>query len=469
MSEPRRLHPAGIAVAGLEDLRGALVPALAIALLSGGLDSLAAAVARVGAFALIGTVVAAVSGYVRWANTWYSVGDGAVRLRSGIFQKRERTIPLDRLQSIDESQGPVQRLFGVSQVRLQAAGSGEGAEIKLGALSGADIAALRAAAAGAAPAAAVAPEPGGPARRLGTPMLLLAGITSAQFGFVLPVMAAAGQAVDELAEPLVGWVSEGGAEHSAGAIFAAAAVVVGAAWLVAFLGTLIAFAGHTVERRGDRLRIVRGLLVRRESTIPVDRVQGVLLVDGLARQPLGMTQLRLETAGYADERVHERTLFPLLPRSEVERLMAELLPELSPPRVELRRPPQRALRRYLLRPAALPALAAVVALAAGAGAVWAAAAAALALAAAAHGALRFHAAGWSVRDRLLVVRGRRVARWTLVARAGSVDIRGTTQDPLQRRARLASLRFAIASRRRAEVPHVDVADAAPALAALAAR
>jgi putative membrane protein len=469
MSEPRRLHPAGIVVAGLEDLRGVLVPALVVAVVSGGLDSLASAVMRVGGFALIGAVVAAVSGYIRWANTWYSVADGGVRLRSGILEHRERTIPLDRLQSVDESQGPVQRLLGVRQVRLQAAGGREGAEIKLGALSSDDVEALRAAVAGAAPAAVTAPEPSGPARRLPLPMLLLAGVTSAQLGFLIPVAAAASQAVDEVAEPLVGWVTEGGTTHSAATVLVAAAVVIGAAWLVAFLATVIAFAGFSIERRGDRLRVTRGLFVRRESTIPVDRIQGVLVVDGIVRQPLRMTQLRVETAGYSDERAYERTLFPLLARGEVEGFLGELLPELSTPAADLRRPPARALRRYLLRPAALPALVALVLLAAGAAPAWPTLAAAVAVVAGAHGALRFRAAGWSVHDRLLVARGRRLARWTLIARAGSVDIRGTTQDPLQRRARLASLRFAIASRRRAEVAHVDVADAGPALVALAPR
>src|SRR5688572_32758117 len=44
---------------------------------------------------------------------------------TGLLESKVRTIPLDRLQSVDASQGPVQRLFGVQQLRLQAAGTGK--------------------------------------------------------------------------------------------------------------------------------------------------------------------------------------------------------------------------------------------------------------------------------------------------------------------------------------------------------
>jgi len=219
-------------------------------------------------------------------------------------------------------------------------------------------------------------------------------------------------------------------------------------------------------RRGDRLLVERGWIVRRQSSVPVARVQAVRLIDGIARQPLGMTQLRLETAGYHDERADERTLFPLLRRSEVPAFLEELLPELDAPLAILEPPPPRALRRYVLIPAVAGSLPGI-ALGAVVSAELLAVAAAGLLVGAAWGLARFRAAGIALGPRLLIVRSRRLARSTVVARRTSVDIRSALQTPLQRRARLASLRFAIASKHSFGIAHVDTRDATSALRELA--
>ena len=328
--------------------------------------------ARLVVFGALGAVIAGVTGYVRWSTTTYGVGAGAVRFRTGVFKVSEKSIPVERLQSLDISQGPVQRLFGVRQVRLQAAGSGKTAEILLNALSDSEIAELRAAVAEApalrgAGAGADAPDAVAPARRLTTGRLLLAGLTSAQIGFLVPIAAGAAGAVDDLSDPLVDWARGGGESVSVGTAAAIVGAILGAAWIVAFVANVVGFGGFALRRHGDRLEIERGYIVRRVASVPVARIQAVRVVDGVLRQPLGMTQLRLETAGYADERADARTLFPLMRRDEVRGFLRELLPELDAPLEPLTPPPGRALPRYIWPPAlALAAATAGAAIGAGA-------------------------------------------------------------------------------------------------------
>ena len=71
------------------------------------------------------------------------------------------------------------------------------------------------------------------------------------------------------------------------------------AWLLSFAGAVVTFAGFEVVRDGDRLRIRSGLFSRRAATLPLSRVQGVRIVEGLLREPFGLATLRVETAGYA--------------------------------------------------------------------------------------------------------------------------------------------------------------------------
>jgi putative membrane protein len=473
MSE-RKLARAGIAVGAAQDLRQALVPLLVILVVSGGaIDSAGEAIARFGLYGVLGLGLAIGMGYWRWVTTWWSIGDGAVRLRTGLLESKVRTIPLDRLQSVDASQGPVQRLFGVQQLKLQAAGTGKEAEILLLALDATQVAEIRAAlSATDAPDEAESldePAPAGPEWRLRPGMLLAAGITSAQFGFLIPIAAAAGQAVDDISEPLIGHFREDGGAPAATEIALAILAIVTAAWLIAFAGTVIAFTGHRVERRRDRLIVMRGLFVRREASLPVARVQGVRLVDGLLRQPFGLTQIRVETAGYADERAYEQTLFPLLRRSQVPAFLDELLPELAGSFEELSRPPARAARRYVTPVVAVAVVVGAVPAALLGPTTWWPLPAALIVLAALYGFARYGAAGWSLDPVRLVVRERRVARHTVIARRSSIDIRTARQNPWQRRARLADLRFAIASKRRFGVDHLDEAEVNGAIAALVPR
>ena len=92
-----------------------------------------------------GVVVAVAIGVAGWMTTRWSVGDGTIRLRTGVLSEKVTDVPLGRVQAIDTVHGPVQRMFGVLGVHVQTAGGGPDAEIKLPAVTPADVELLRAA------------------------------------------------------------------------------------------------------------------------------------------------------------------------------------------------------------------------------------------------------------------------------------------------------------------------------------
>ena len=55
---------------------------------------------------------------------WYVVTDRSLRLRTGIWSVREMTMSFANLQQITVTQGPLQRLLGLADVRVQSAGGG---------------------------------------------------------------------------------------------------------------------------------------------------------------------------------------------------------------------------------------------------------------------------------------------------------------------------------------------------------
>lgn len=450
--EPRRLHRAGIAVYAVGALREVAVPLLVLVVLSafgGGMDE--QAMLRGLAFGLVGVVASTALGYIRWRTTTWWVTPDAVHRKSGLIGTKETDVPLTRIQSLDLEQGPVQRLFGVHAVHVQTGGGGVKGEIVLEAAGEADVRDLRQLVAGRAPAPVA--EVTGPERRLTRDRLLVAALTAGQLGVILPVVAGFFQLVNQS-------VDEDEAirllPHTAIAAVAAVVALLVAAWLLSVLGSVVAFAGFTVSRRGEQLRIRRGLLARREATVPVERVRAVEVVEGALRLPFGLAALRMEVIGHAKEAAAAQTLFPLLRRDEVRGFLDELLPELADDLDGLERPPARAARRYVLPPAAFGTLVAAAAWAFTPAGPWVLPAALLL---GGHGWLRYRAAGWRLADGRLAIRSLRLARTTVLGPARHREWHELSQHPLQRRARLADVFVAFGKQTDARIRHLEAATA----------
>jgi putative membrane protein len=295
LSQPRHLHPAEIVLAALENLREILIAAVVGLLIGGGAGGMPPLAGLM--FALAGVAVAAAVGYVRWVNTTYSVAGEALHFRRGLISPDETSVPLGRIQAIDATQGPVQRLFGVQELHVQTAGGGAEGEIVLRAMSNAAASELRAVAGLPDPVARDLPE-----WRLGAGALLVTAVTAPQLGVILPLVGAFAAAGDDVlfgggeGEQLIDKLID-----DLGLLALVVAAVAGAALLLSFLGAIVAFAGFSLVRDGERLRIRRGLLQRRAASVPLARVHAVDVVEGVLRRPFGLASVRMETAGYRSE------------------------------------------------------------------------------------------------------------------------------------------------------------------------
>jgi putative membrane protein len=451
-SEERRLHPVAMFIGAIRTIRrwvsAFVFPGVAF-LVSQGLSLGTLALVALGA--LVVAALAAVWGFLSWRATTYAVAGGAFRLRTGVFQKNERTIPLEHVQSVDTVQGVIQRLFGVFEVRVETAGGGAAEpDTSLSALDRASAETLRREIEGTRREPVEAGEESGPEvlRRLSRRELLVAGATSGQIGIALSLLAVGSQIFDDvLSEGFVRRVVETLAPNWLMVVLVVVPAGALAAWLLAIAGTVLAYAGFTLSREGDFLYVKRGLLERREATIPLARIQAVRISEGVLRQPFGLASLRVESAGYGEDAGVSTTLFPLLPRGEAYALLLRAAPEFAADPT-LDPLPRRALGRYVFR-ATVPALIAVVAVAGVSLVVFESTVGLLGLLlvppATAHGWLRYRDAGWALdRDRL-VVRSRSLARATAIAPRRRLQSRGVVRSPFQRRVGLATFLAEVAS------------------------
>jgi putative membrane protein len=442
---PRRLHPAGALLSALDDVRNALFSIVVLVVLGSRSNNFGTLAVM---FGVIGAAVAVLVGYLRWHAERYEIADGAIRHRSGVISPDETVVPLARVHSIDTSQGPIQRLFGIYELHVQTAGGGEKGEIVLRAVSPEETARLREAAGLPEPSAVDLPE-----WRLSPRSLLLVGLTAPQLGMLLPLVGGAAALVDDvLGEGTRNSLADRLPTDTSGIILLVAAVIA-AAWLLSFLGSIVAFAGFSVVRDGDHLRIHRGFLQRRATSVPLRRIHAVSVAEGPLRRPFGLCSVRLETAGYGRDPAAARTLFPLLPTTAVDPQLATFVPTLAGSPAQFERPPNRAIRRYVL-PSVLIGLLVPVAATVAWPAAWPTIPILTALGAL-DGLARYRSAGWHLDGNRLLLRRGALTRRTLVARPTRLQDHSVSQNALQRRARLANVSITVASGTGSHVADLD--------------
>ena len=450
MSSEKRLHPVAMLVGAITTLRrwvsGLVFPGVVL-LVSQGFSLWTVTLFLFGL--LVVAALAALWGFLSWRATIYTVTGNSFRLRQGVFQKNERTIPLEHVQSVDIVQGIIQRAFGVVEVRIETAGGGASEpDASLAALDRDAAQTLRREIEGSRRESSE--ETTGPTilRRLSTRDLLLAGATSGQIGVAFSVLAIGFQFLDNFfPEDFARRLVETLAPNWLMVVLILVPAGLLLAWLLAIAGTVLAYSGFTLSREGDFLYIKRGLLERREATIPLSRIQAVGISEGLLRQPFGLASLRVESAGYGEDTGVSTTLFPLLPRKEVEALLAGAAPEFAgaPAIAPL---PRRSLRRYVFRATFLYLIFAFAA-ALVSYLVFQSALGLFGLflipPAAAYGWLCYRDAGWAFQEDRLIVCHRSLGRKTAIAPRLHLQSRGMVSSPFQRRVRLATFLAEVAS------------------------
>jgi membrane protein YdbS with pleckstrin-like domain len=76
------------------------------------------------AVAILPDIVVYVAIHLRYDTTWYVLSDRSVRIRRGIWTITETTITFENVQDVKIDQGPIQRVYGISDIVIQTAGGG---------------------------------------------------------------------------------------------------------------------------------------------------------------------------------------------------------------------------------------------------------------------------------------------------------------------------------------------------------
>src|SRR5699024_5236832 len=272
---------------------------------------------------------------------------------------KKRFISKNRIQSIDLTSGVIHRIFNLTKVQIETAGTGMDAEASLSAVKLPEGEALREElkSRGAEPAedeesADESVEKTNPSATISFKRLFIAGTTSGSIGVVMALAATAFSQVEQFIperfyESTMQWVIGLGV-----VILAVMAILFFLLlWLLGIAGTIIKYGKFTITRNEHELFITRGLLEKKQLTIPLRRIQAVGIQESIIRQPLGYVTVFAEIAGgsLAKGEDFSSILFPIMKRDEVDDFLETFLPDYAGAGDEFAPLPKRARKFYLMR------------------------------------------------------------------------------------------------------------------------
>jgi putative membrane protein len=287
----------------------------------------------------------------------YSIQDGKLVVSHGLIFRNVRTVPVDRIQNLDFVQNVLHRFLGVAELKVETAAGSE-PEAKLRVLSLKQIDTLRNEIFGLREPS-VAPEselaglekesegtssgdvlPEELLLRVPVSLLLKAGIASnrgmVMVGILLGLVYQSDffEQIDvQRFRQLMPRDWDRGVWIVWGSLLFLLAFMLLRVLSVAWY--LLRFYGYRLVRRGDDLRISCGLLTKVNATVPRQRIQLISIQQNLLMRWMGLSSLRIETAGGtkghddASESVSSRWFIPVVDSGQVAGLVYQLRPGLE--------------------------------------------------------------------------------------------------------------------------------------------
>jgi putative membrane protein len=309
-------------------------------------------------------------GVLSWWFTRFRIGADELRIDSGVLLRRSRRIRIERLQGVDVVQPLFARLFGMAELRFEVAG-GTSTEAPLAFLRLDEAHRLRGVLLdrdqpdtqapghapiqppgqplgharsptgphGAPPVGSPPAQPGparlqGPApeyeiARVDPSWLILSTLLSTEF--IVSVTFALLAIVASLLSR----------EVASLALVLSAVVGVGSVLARGIIGNW----GFVLSDTGRGWRLRSGLFDLRSQTVPLDRVQGIALVEPLLWRRMGWVRVQVDVAGYfgtSGRGPSPSTLLPVAPRPIALAVLARLVPGGPPTEVPQRPVPPSA-------------------------------------------------------------------------------------------------------------------------------
>lgn len=358
MSEYRRQHPIAAVTQFLGVIRQNVIPVIIFLVLGSQNTN-----EFFWYFLMVGILSTLVLGVFGWLRFTYRVDGDELQIKKGIFVRKELFLSKDRIQVIDITEGLLQRAFGLVKVEVKSAGSGtESATIS--AITREEASELRRILRNSSTVQiqedtedVLTEEVKEEAIeilnwKLSNKDLLLAALTSGNFGLIASILGAFSGQIDQfVTEENLNYLFDKIPGLGDTSLFIGVAILIFiVSYIFSFVGVIFQYADFKVVKKKEELHITSGLLERKHITVPFDRIQALRFVEGIFRQPFGYGMLYVESAGFQQKNTERSiVLLPFFKKENLIWFFNEFIEEYEEPSEEVT-PPKRAFFRYLREP-----------------------------------------------------------------------------------------------------------------------
>jgi putative membrane protein len=440
MSEPKRLHPIVILLTIGKRLKDFIFTFIALFFIWNKGDGGKLLLFGASAIAIIGIFLVSILSWLRYT---YRLEENELRIEYGVFVRKKRYIPLERIQSLDISEGILQRLCGMVKVQIETAGGSgnDEAEAVLSAISKEEARYIQEYVAGAKNSSEknVHEDPSQIVYKITTSQLILLSLTSGGVGVVISAVLAFLSQLDDFIpyEKVFRGIEQWAVSNL---ILIALLIFTGLiiAWILALFGTMLKYANFHVTKTEHDLVISQGLLEKRQMTIPLTRIQAIRINENIIRQWLGYGSVSVESAGgsASNKEGSKVLLLPLVKMQDIEQILGPVLTDyqfIS----SFNSVPKRAMNRYIFRSWIIMIPLVVVSIAFLK--FWGLLSLIILALVTFWGVLRYKDAGWGLEEKQLSLRYRSMVRTTVFIKKNKIQSLELRESYFQRRKDLATL------------------------------
>jgi len=352
-NERHKLHPISAVINFIKGLKDLIFPFVIIFVANGfqgsSGDSIWSFVPYVIGIIVLSLVL--VSGIIKWKRFVYWFEDDELRIEYGLFVKKKRYIPIERIQSLNYTEGILHRPFKLVKVTIETAGSGASKEAE------AELTAITKEAAGYIETELAKAKkrkqnktvelvdavwgeekveseeaiPGTTIFKMSMKDIIVLATTSGGIGVILSGLAVFISQFSELI-PYERIYNEVVVFLKFGFFIVGISIfaVLVVAWIASVILTTLNYYEFTIVQEDDQIILTRGLLEKKKVTIPLSRVQGIRIVENPLRQLFGYCTVIVESAGGSiGDKDQKIRLFPLVKKNEIKQPLQKLFADLD--------------------------------------------------------------------------------------------------------------------------------------------
>ncbi|NMM63654.1 PH domain-containing protein [Clostridium sp. P21] len=324
------------------------------------------------ALIVLATIVTTI---ISWKNNVYSFDESGIHMKEGVISRKSRYIPKDKIHTLDIDSKFVQRLFGVVTLKIDTAGGGKEAEVRL-ILSKKEAENIRKILfsdnikQNQEAESVIVEEKQEKVfdesikYKASVTDLIITAITSKYIMggmlFIFVLYDKINNVIPKSFKSKMDNFENKSAESimaykSLQLILVIIIAVVLITFIISIITTVITYYDFTIKRNGNKISVTYGLFDKKSVIVPIYRIQSISIVEGILKKPFNAVSINIESIGYGKEKGESTVLCPLLKKSKIDKFFAEVLTEIKP-EFQFSYSSNKSIMGYLIRASIIPVI-----------------------------------------------------------------------------------------------------------------